>query len=261
MSPYDIIPLIAVVVSLAIIIFIIVKKFPVLAVIDVGSIKSEQEAAKKEEIIASRLKRKIGGFGGIIFKALSPIGRFFRNSFKQLYERVRNLEKKYSKKKEKSAAAPGEGENEIKSLLFSVEELFAAGKLAEAEQKCIEIISLDHKNIGAYKKLGAIYMEQKNYANAEETLRHILKLAPEDTETMMDLGALLKQRGEMDGALQIFARAVELEPTDPKNLDFLIDISIIVGNKNLAEETLGKLKETNPENQKITEFEERIKNL
>lgn len=257
MSSFDIIPLAIIVLSLAGIIFVIVRKFPVLAAINVETIKSEQEAAKKEKIIASRLERKIIDFGKLLYKILLPIGRGARNLFLKIYAKALAMEKKYAKKKEKPAA-PVDADQEIKTLFFEAEDCLKTGKLEEGEQKCIGIIALDHKNIDAYKKLGQIYLEQKNYDNAYQTFSHILKLKPDDVETLLDLGALCKERGENEVALANFRRAVELEPASPKNLDFLIEMSIIVKNKDLAEETLGKLKEVNPENQKLAEFEERI---
>jgi tetratricopeptide (TPR) repeat protein len=260
MSPYDIIPLVIIIISMLGIIFIVARKFPVLAAIDVGAIKSEQEAAKKEKIIASRLERKINGFIKFFSKFFSPVQAVIKNLFRIIYGRARNLENKY-KKIEKVVSAPEEIEQKIKALFFSAEEFLKAGSLNEAEKKYIEIISLDHKNIEAYKKLGEIYLEQKNYDHAEETFQYILKLDANDIETLFDLGLLFRERKEFDKALQSFARVVELEPTNPRNLDFLIDISIIVGNKDLAEKALGKLTEVNPDNQKLAEFKERIKNI
>lgn len=260
MSPYDIIPLGIIALSLAGIIFIIVKKFPVLAAINIETIKSEQEAVKKEKIVAERLSRKISSMGKFLYALLLPIGRALKLFFSKIYDKVLDWEKKYGKKKKNPISFP-DSEGEIKTLFFEAEECLRTGELEEAEQKCIGIISLDHKNIDAYKKLGAICVEQKNYENAFETFRHILKLNPNDVETIFDLASLHRERGENEEALANFKRAVELEPTSPKNLDFLIDISIIVKNKDLAEETLKKLREVNPENQKLAEFEERIKEI
>jgi tetratricopeptide (TPR) repeat protein len=256
MSPYDIIPLGIVVLSLAGIIFVIIKKFPVLASINIESIKSEQEAIKKEKIVAERLSRKISSIGKFLYALLLPIGKFLKKLFLNLYTKVLEWEKQYGKKKSVSLS---DSEGEIKTLFFEAEECLRMGKLEDAEQKCIGIIAIDHKNIEAYKKLGAIYVEQKNYENASETFKHILKLDPDDVETLLDLGELYKQRGENEEALANFKRAVEIEPGSPKNLDFLIEISIIVKNKDLAQKTLEKLREVNPENQKLAEFEERIK--
>lgn len=258
MSPYDIIPLVIVVVSLVGIIFIIVRKFPVLASIDVSSIKSEQEAARKEKIIALRLERKILGAGKFFGRLFMPVGRTLKIFFKNIYNKVSAWEKNYAQKREAKPAAADEIGQKIKTLFFSVDELLQGGKTSEAEKKCIEIVALDHKNILAYKKLGAIYLEQRNYENARATFEHILKLKADDVETLIDLGNLYKQLGENGKALPIFERVVVLEPTNPKNLDFLIEISIIVGNKELAAESLKKLKEANPENQKLAEFEAKI---
>jgi len=260
MSAYDIIPLVITVLSLAGIIFIIIRKFPVLAAIDVGSIKSVQEAAKKEKIVALRLERKLIGAGKFLYVILVPVWRVLRGMFLNVYTKVSELEKKYAKKKEKPAHPHDAGE-QVKTLFFEAEECLRTGNPEGAEKKCISIISLDHKNIDAYKKLGQVYLEQKNYDNARETFKHILKLNPDDVETIIDLGSLHKQRGENDEALANFRRAVELESTNPKNLDFLIEMSIIVKNKDLAEETLKKLREVNPENQKLAEFLEKIKTI
>jgi Flp pilus assembly protein TadD len=103
-----------------------------------------------------------------------------------------------------------------------------------------------------------LYLGQKNYDYAIQTLQHILKINPNDTEVIIDLGSVFKQKGDFDKALYFFSKAVELEPTKPKSLDFLVDISIIIGNKELAKSALKKLKEVNPENGKIEEFEQRI---
>ncbi len=257
MSLYDIIPLSIVVLSLAGIIFVIIKKFPVLASINIESIKSEQEAIKKEKIVAERLSRKISALGKFLYALLLPVGRFLKKVFLNIYTKVLEWEKQYGKKKKKPVSLP-DSEGEIKTLFHEAEECLRTGKMEEAEQKCISIIALDHKNIEAYKKLGAVYVEQKNYENAFETFRHILKLDPNDVETLLDLGELYRERGENEAALESFKKAVEVEPGSPKNLDFLIDISIIVKNKDLAEKTLEKLREVNPENQKLAEFEERI---
>jgi len=259
MSPYDIIPLIIIIVSLTVIIFIIVRKFPILAAIDVSSIKSEQEAEKKEKIIASRLERKIGNLRKILTSILSPVYLKIKNGFKKIYGKVLGWERYYAKKKTALLLTPEETEQKIKALFFVAEECVRGGKLDEAEQKYIEIISLDHKNIGAYQKLGSLYLEQKNYDHAHETFQYILKLNPNDVETLIDIGSLFKHRGDNEKALENFKKAVEAEPTNPRSLDFLTEISIMVGNKVLAQETFKKLKEVNPENQKLGEFEERIK--
>ena len=54
--------------------------------------------------------------------------------------------------------------------------------------------------------------------------------------------------------------AVTIESGNPKYLDRLIELSIILKDKNLAETSLSKLKEINPENKKINEYKDKIEN-
>ncbi len=259
MSFYDIIPLVVMVISLGGIILIIVRKFPMLSVINIESIKREQEAQVKKKIVVSRLQRKVEEISKFFKKVFLRPSVVAGSWFKNFYEKILKLEKKYLRKKPVIPSAPEELEQKIKNLFLTADEFFKEGKFDEAEKKYIEILTLDHKNIDAYKKLGALYLEQKNYDHASETFQHILKLNPNEIETLIDLAILQKQRGENEKALMNFQKAVEIEPTNPKYLDFLIEMSIIVGNKGLAQESFKKLKEVNPENQKLSEFEERIK--
>ncbi len=261
MSFYDIISLIAMVFSLAGIIFIVIRKFPLLSAIDIKVIKSEQEAETKEKIVAFRLKRKFLELGMTLKKVFLPIFRMTESWSKKFYNRILELEKRCTKRKPAISLSQEELEKKIKTLFFAADEFLKEGNLDEAEKKYVEIIALDRKNIDAYKKLSFLYLEQKNYDYANETLQHILKLNPKDVETLIDLALLQQQRGEAEKAFVNFQKAVEIEPTNPKNLDFLIEISIILGKKELARKTLKKLAEVNPENQKLSEFEERIKSL
>lgn len=258
MSLYNIIPLIIIIVSLAGIIFIIVRKFPVLAAIDMASIQKEREADKKDKIIISRLERKISG---VIKKTVLFLRPFFsaaKKWFKKIYNQILEWEKSYVAKKPGPPITPEAVEQKVKGLFFAAEERWKEGKLDEAEKKYVEIISLDYKNTDAYKKLGVIYSERKDYDHAYEIFQHILKLNPNDVETLLGLCLLHKQKGENEKALICAESALGLEPANPRVLDFLIEMSIIVGNKVLAEETLEKLRAANPENQKLGEFRERI---
>ena len=75
---YNIIPLIIILCCLAVIIFIISKKFPLLATFDVSSIPEEKEAETKQKIMAVRMERKIKVF----YNKFSPIFEIIGNWFK-----------------------------------------------------------------------------------------------------------------------------------------------------------------------------------
>ena len=58
-----------------------------------------------------------------------------------------------------------------------------------------------------------------------------------------------------------FARAVQLEPGNPKYLDQLLEMSIIAGDSELARETYDRLRLANPDNQKLAEFKQRVEEI
>ncbi len=75
------------------------------------------------------------------------------------------------------------------------------------------------------------------------------------------LGQVNHALEDFDTALINFKDAVQLEENNPKYLDMLIEISLIVRNRLLALDTLKKLKEVNPDNQKLEEFEVKIREM
>ncbi len=293
---YNTIPLIIVGLSLGGIIFIIARKLPVLAALDADSIPQVKEATVKKNLLDERLKRKLREF----FAKLKPIVKFLSDKsgagFKRLYQRALELERKYQRQSPAMLAGGAEEQAEkIRELLSQAEELFNAGKYLEAEQKYIEIIALDNKNIEAYKGLGELYLEQKDYDQAKETMEFILKLNKDDARTYARLGAITSQKGNLEEAKEYYLKSLalssesaaahvdlglvcqatgdkeeafkclqkasEIEPNNPRYLDLLLEMAIMLGRKGLAEETFKKLKEVNPENQKLKDLQKEIKKM
>ncbi|MBI4449515.1 hypothetical protein HY634_00470, partial [Candidatus Uhrbacteria bacterium] len=65
-------------------------------------------------------------------------------------------------------------------------------------------------------------------------------------------------RGKRAAALKEIQAAIGQSPRNPKYLDFAIELAMMERNPRLATKYLTQLREANPENQKLEEFEERI---
>ena len=252
-----IIPLAIIFICLIIILVMVIRKFPGLALIQMSTIAKEREAAIKRKIIYERLKRKMISDWRFFLNLIRPVGRFLRLEFRKLYKKILELEKHYS---EKGAEILGIGglEKKIKLLFNDAEEFFKKGEYIEAEKRYIEIISLDKKNLKAYEDLGNLYLKTKQYAEAEETFNFVLKHNPNDPSVLVSFGELALAKDKPDEALDYFQKAVNERPNNPKYLDFLIESSIMVGNKDLARRILNRLADVNPENRKIDDFAKRI---
>lgn len=295
---YNIIPLIIILICLAIILAIVFKKLPFLSTFDVSEMPKEKASEAKEKIINERLKRKVKFFSEKISPWTKVLANLGQRKIKSAHDKLKELEEKYKKKTPKEALVTKEDfedfEKEIDKLFREAKELTDKEEYDEAEKKYIEIIGLDSKNIEAYRGLGNLYFLQRNYEDAKQTFAHILKLNKADDHAYARLGKIAEQEGDFDQAKQDLLKsldistapihffelaevcfkmeeykealvnlnkALKIEPNNPKYLDLLLTISIIIKDKKKATATLAKLRETNPENKKIEEFEQQIEEL
>jgi tetratricopeptide (TPR) repeat protein len=61
-------------------------------------------------------------------------------------------------------------------------------------------------------RLAIIAWDQRDTASAEALLRQSVKLAPQYETAWLNLGGLLREKGDTDGAMQAFARSVAVTP-------------------------------------------------
>ena len=149
----------------------------------------------------------------------------------------------------------------ISALLYQAEELIKENRLVEAEKKYIEAIAFDKQDIEIYRGLAQLYILKKDYANARETLEFIRQINPNDQTVWRDMGQVCSLLNDDQQAVKCYKKAVDISPNNPKNLDILIEMSIKAKDRYLAESTLHKLREVNPENQKLEEYKKQIETL
>ncbi len=283
---YNIIPLLLILISLSVIIVIISGKFSVLAALDVESIPAEKEAKFKERIISNRLKRNIIKYWAKSSRVIKPLGLLVGGYIKS------RLHKLYQAKNVYQSDERVDGPETIDQLFSQAEELRKRDDLDSAEKKYIEIIGLDSKNINAFKELGRVYFEKKEFEEAKQTFEHILKLKEDDEDIYENLAKIAKEKGDLNEARDEYLKsininkqnsqtyfnlaevyramdklpeavvnlkkALKIEPANPRYLDTMLEISIIIKDKELALGAYEKLFKANPENNKLEEFKRQI---
>ncbi len=270
---FNIIPLILILICLILIMNIVIKKFSALASLDVASIPAEREARFKERIMGNRLKKGYFKYYTKLLKITRPIGMALSNFLKMLYRRLVEFRENYNK----GENIVMDQESHIRKLMAEATENLKDGNYDDAEKIYIEIISMDSKNIDAFRALGQLYLNQKKYQEAEQTLVHVLKLLekqinqPKGTlpdeinlqlaETYFNLAELGMGKNGLIEASQHIIEALEVIPNNPRYLDMKLEISIINKDKKTAEEAWQKLAEVNPENQKLEDFKKKISEL
>lgn len=256
-------PLIIILISLLIILFIIVRRFPALAVLDVENIPEEKEQQIKEKIIKDRMRRKFSYLNNFF----SFLGNFFIKFSKFIGESLESFKKKQESKIKTGSLANVSQEEKIRLLFSQVKEMIKNEESKEAEQKLIEIISLDDKNLLAFSELGYLYHNQGKLQEAKQTLLYALKLADianfrnEQAGINYNLALIAKDLNDIDGAVLSLLKALEKDQNNPRYLDLMLDLCIIKKDKNLALEYLERIKEVNPDNQNISSWEESINEI
>lgn len=252
----DIVLIAVAVLSAIIVVRIVISKWKKLLLIDIDAMPDAKQRMQKYKIIEQRLQRKTQGAKTTMKKVASPLAVVG----KSVYGKLVALERKYRH------ALPGPQTQEekertrqkISSLMETGIQLFKEGNYGEAEHTFLDIIRLNPQEVEAYEYLGEVYTAKKEYDHAIETLEFAKKLSPKEDRVFYDLGMVYQQQGNVKKALVCFEECVELAPNNPKNLDALLAIAVETKDKLMARQTLRKLKEANPENQKLAELEKMV---
>lgn len=298
---FNILPLIIILILLSIVIFIVVRKFPQLAHLDVDNLVEEKEARKKNEMIEKRVEEQGRKLIVVWKKRLAPLRKMwgqlqlrFRIYFGKI-ERLWHHEEIVKIKAQVKEMSADEKEQKIKQIIQEAETNLQSGNLDKAEELFISAIKINVKSVPAYRGLGDTYFAKKSFDEARQTFKFILQLNKEDDAAMVKMAEIAEILGNFEEAIQYYEgamikndslaprfyhlaelllkvkqpetakeaviQAVELEPKNPKYLDLLLEIAIICGDKPLAQEGLNELRLVNPENQKMDEFRMRISQI
>lgn len=294
---YFFLPFFIIILSLGVIIFILIRKFPEISLLQVDDLPEVKEGKKKNEFLKKQVKNKNKEKMAKQREAWQPMVKLWKNF--QLFFRkyVGKTERKFfeqrvRKDREEHKASGQNVSQTVQTLIQEGQFAKDQGQLDTAEKKYIDAIRLEPKNKEAYKGLGDVYYDQNHFAEAKETYLFLLHLDRHDDGLLMRLGELeeedgntqkaieyyekavlindnfparfakisdlMESIGQNETALEAARQAVDLEPQNPKYLDNLIELAIICGNSNVAEKTFQQLRMVNPENKKLDAFKEKI---
>jgi tetratricopeptide (TPR) repeat protein len=256
--------------SLLAILFIVIRKFPVLAVLNIDNLPGEKEASFKKEIIKKRLDRDLSRVGGVFSRVWLFLDKRVKYFLSFSEKNLKKIKTNYRRQREISWLDKSQL---IKELSLAAETAAKKNDENLAEEKLLEIISLDQKNLSAFVDLGKLYQQSKKWPEASQTFRHALKLAakrrggrsldgdPILAEIYFSLAIIGRDSDNLEAALNDISEALELETNNPRYLDLILDLSIMKKDRELASRYLEKMRVINPENQKLAVWEESINNL
>ncbi len=131
-------------------------------------------------------------------------------------------------------------------LLAEAQRAFAAQRYDEAEQKYLQVLQLDEKNVYTLGNLAAIQLELNRLDAAEKNLKQALAIEPDDAFSLSLLGYLRFQQQKYDEALDLLSRSAKLNPQSAETQNYLGITLSQKGMRGPAEAALRKAVQLNP---------------
>lgn len=252
-----------VILSLGVVGYFIWTKKKQLTLLDLEAMPKAKQKSQKYKIVEDRLQRKKDIAKITVKKVFSPLAALVGSRLKAVVQKLNALERKYrhAEPEPQTQEDKEKTRKKIIQLMEQGEELFKEENFGEAEHLFLDVIRLDEKNVEAYEYLGEVYLQMKDYEHSVETLKFAQKLSPDDDRTYYDLGRVFQVQNDHQSALKYFKECVRLSPRNPRNLSSLLLVAIELKEGVLAKQVLQVLKEVNPENQKIQELEEMVREM
>lgn len=117
---------------------------------------------------------------------------------------------------EEAVPAVSESNVQISEAMKKAEDLFKKGRYISAEKWFIEAAKENPKDAKIYARLGIIYLQQKNFPDAEEALKESLKLDENVASRFFNLSYALWCQSKFKQASEYARRALRLEPENTK---------------------------------------------
>lgn len=260
----DIVSILLILSSVVVLANIVGKRMKVVASIKVDALPQEQQADVRKRLLRDKLDRK-----------MAVCKKWVKHTAKPMAEHLSRIGEFWNTLHRKLAFIRTHKKHIDTSTQVSPDPLFVAYRALEAEQfdeaeKCfIEVIRLDPRCHESYRGLSDLYLRKKDLALAYESLQYLWKLLknkgddaiPMRFQTAYDLWDVSFQLDKLEQAKKWIQEVLELGPNNPKFLDAALETYIALKDRLRAERVLETLQATNPENNKLAEFAERIKAL
>jgi tetratricopeptide (TPR) repeat protein len=132
------------------------------------------------------------------------------------------------------------------TLLAEAQRYFSARQFDKAEEKYLQVLRQDDKNVYTLANLAAIQLELNRFAEAEKHVKQALALAPDDAYSLSILGFLKFRQEKYDEALEALSRAAQLNPQSAEIQNYLGVTLSHKGTRGPAETALRKAIQLEP---------------
>lgn len=210
-----------------------VRRWNEIRLLDPETVRAEKERRARDRVTRQRFDR-------VVRRWSVP----FRNSGKRTMSRIGGTLARLEARLKEAAGIDEETETtpsaaraeRTERMLHEAETLAATGEAARAERMYVEILKMNPRQGRAYRGLGLLYLENRQFRQAKETLDFLIRIGGADGEVYAGLGTIAEANGAYTEAESMRKRARDLEPSSAKRCTELAAFYIRRGEAKLARE-------------------------
>lgn len=265
--------LLIIIIASGVILFLVIRKFPHLANLDIYNLPEEKIYQKKREIINKRIEKSSNLLKEKFSRILVPIGKIWGKLQLQFRAYVGKIERllhheQVLKIRSKHLAQDGyssplasgkdknneEYEQKISQLIQEGEQQLKAGNYDKAEELFISAIKIDPKSAVAYRGLGDTYLAKNSIEEAMQTYKFLIRMEPDDDSVLVKLAEIAEGRGNMEEAIEYYQQAVLVNDSFSPRFYHLAELLVKVGQPQVAKESILQAVELEPQNPKYLDL-------
>lgn len=289
------ITLVIAILALGVFAWTLLRHWKEIRLLNPDSIKEERVRQKREEIIQRRFERVKSGAVHPIRTVAQHALLAGKKTFHGAYIKLIRLDRFYKQAKAPFAAMVPSAKEKIRTILDEARSLARDLKWADAERRYLEVLTMDDRNLDAYKGLAQIYLKQKFYPQARETFEFLMKTKQADASCYAGMGEIYEAEGNLVKAEEMYLKAVEaqprlahrsaqlaefyldqgafakawpllqraseLEPKSVKYLEISLDTAIRMGNRDEARRLYDRFRLLSEDRPKLQALKERIEGI
>lgn len=102
----------------------------------------------------------------------------------------------------------------FEARLGTARALIEAGRLAEAEKACLELVRTHDRDWRGHHLLGRVYFDRGESSRAIEPLRRVVDLTPDNARAVRNLGTAFYRLDRFEDAVLAYRQSIEIQPHD-----------------------------------------------
>lgn len=174
--------------------------------LDVGTIRAEQERKARDRIVRDRFDR-------LLKRWSAPMRQTGRRASQWFTHTVQDAERKLGiVHPQVDPRAPRVPSGRVGQLLEEAATFVQEGKSSRAERMYLEVLKIDMRQVDAYRGLGELYLNDRQYAQAQETFDFLVSMNRADDAVYAGLATIAEADNRLLDAERDRKRASEIKP-------------------------------------------------